>query len=325
MGVKIKTTIDKQIEIFKSRKIKFNIVDEQKARIFLKDKTYYFKLSAYRENFDYNKLSNGEIEYKDLEFAYLVEISKIDMYLRYTVLEWTLDIEHFLKRWIVNDCTEDKNDDGYVLVNEFLQEKEIAKKNIEKHSKSPYSYDLIRKYKDSMPLWVFAEVSTFGDFLYFYMYYCEHKKILPPVDKKLLNSIKSLRNACAHNNCIINKLDKNIPPTTNINAKVKQWCIELLGDCRKTTINNMLKRQVVNDFITMLYVFTLLSSDKVIGKKVFRLFLLFHKRIIKNKHYFKKNQRLINVYKFVLEIIMEMKKIYCKNGIIEKIKSLMYL
>ena len=93
---KVKTTIDEQINILKSRNVKFNIINEEKAKSFIENKTYYFKVSAYRENFDYNRLPNGEIEYKDLDFAYLVEMSKIDMYLRYTVLELTLDIEHYL-------------------------------------------------------------------------------------------------------------------------------------------------------------------------------------------------------------------------------------
>ena len=322
---KVKTTIDEQINILKSRNVKFNIINEEKAKSFIENKTYYFKVSAYRENFDYNRLPNGEIEYKDLDFAYLVEMSKIDMYLRYTVLELTLDIEHYLKKWIVNNCTKDKYDDGYSMLDEFLNNNTVAINKIHNHSKSPYSKELINKYQNQMPIWVFAEVSTFGDFLFFYNHYCKEKRINAPVDSKILNQIKALRNACAHNNCIINKIDKRIPPTMNINAKVKEWCKVLLGNDKKTLINNMLKRQVINDFVSMLYVYTVLSSDKVIGKKIFRLYLFFRKRAIKHKHYFKKNQRLINAYTFVYMIINELKRRYYKGGIVGLIRYWAYI
>ncbi len=98
---KLKTTIEEQVRILKSRNVKFNITSEEEAKRFLTEKSYYFKISAYRENFDYRVLQNGDIAYKDLDFAYLKELSKIDMYLRYMILELTLDIEHYLKRWLI--------------------------------------------------------------------------------------------------------------------------------------------------------------------------------------------------------------------------------
>ena len=162
------------------------------SKKFLVEKSYYFKVSAYRENFDYNKLPNGDIKYKDLEIAYLKELSKIDMYLRYTVLELSLDIEHFLKRIIVDSVTKDNTDDGHTIVNNFLANNVKTKNSIMQHAKSPYSAGLVTKYINDMPVWVFAEVSTFGDFLFFYSYYYNTKQIKPFIDNKILNEIKTL-------------------------------------------------------------------------------------------------------------------------------------
>lgn len=323
--MKVKTSIEDQIKILLSRNVKFNIIDVEHAKKFLADKTYYFKLAAYRENFDYNKLHNGEIQYKDLEFAYLVELSKIDMYLRYVVLELSLDIEHFLKRWIINDCTNDQSDDGFQLVNMFFENNNTAKTKITGHLKSSYSHDLIQKYINNMPIWVFAEVSTFGDFLYFYQYYCKSKNITYPIDNKILNQIKSLRNACAHNNCIINNIDKRLPATTNLNARVKLWASNLLKNAAKINVTSMLRHQVIYDFVSILYAYCRFADHKVVGKKIFRLYLLFNKRIKKNKRYFKKNQRLMNAYKFVYEIINQLRIKYCKFGLKEMIKYVCYI
>ena len=321
---KVKTKIKDQIEILKSRNVRFDIMSEKKAIKFLVDKTYYFKISAYRENFDYVKFPNGEIKYKDLDFAYLKELSKIDMYLRYIVLEFSLDIEHFLKKQIVDSVTNDDSDDGYKIVNDFLSNNGKASKNLCSHAKSPYSAELINKYINNMPIWVFAEVSTFGDFLFFYNYYYNLKQTKPPIDNKILNQIKTLRNACAHNNCIINNIDKLLPPSSNINVCVKTWCILVCKDLNKNTIDRMLRKQVIYDFVSLLYVYCELSTDNVRSKKIMRLYSLFNKRIKKHKEYFRKNQRLTNVYKFIFALIKALKKQYCKVTISNFIREILY-
>ena len=166
---KIKTTIEEQINILKSRNVKFDIISENDAKEFLTNKSYYFKISAYRENFDYRVLENGDILYKDLDFAYLKELSKIDTYLRYMILELTIDIEHYLKRWLIINATNDINEDGHTIVNIFLDNNQDIKKRLSLHAKSPYCSNLYKKYQLDMPIWVFAEISTFGDFLFFFI------------------------------------------------------------------------------------------------------------------------------------------------------------
>ncbi len=58
-------------------------------------------------------------------------------------------------------------------------------------------------------LWDFLECISFGDFLKFYEYYHKEHNIENKYEK-LIPSIKSLRNACAHNNCILSQLKKVI-------------------------------------------------------------------------------------------------------------------
>ncbi|MEE1101868.1 MAG: Abi family protein [Agathobacter sp.] len=58
--------------------------------------------------------------YYNLDFAYIVELSKLDMYLRKIILELCLDVEHYLKVRLMNDLTNNNSEDGYNIVELFL-------------------------------------------------------------------------------------------------------------------------------------------------------------------------------------------------------------
>ena len=49
--VKPKLSVDEQIEHLKSKGVLFNIMDEEKAKDYLKRHNNYFKLTAYRKNY----------------------------------------------------------------------------------------------------------------------------------------------------------------------------------------------------------------------------------------------------------------------------------
>ena len=78
--------------------VTFNYMSEEAAERFLADRNYFFKLKAFAKNYD-KRLMDGEAKgrYIGLDFAYLVELSRIDKQLRDLVLDLTLDIEHYLK------------------------------------------------------------------------------------------------------------------------------------------------------------------------------------------------------------------------------------
>lgn len=319
---KIKTTIDEQINLMKSKRIRFNLISEEKAKEFIKNKTYYFKIVSYSKNFDYNKDVNGVDIYKDLDFAYLKELSKIDMYLRYAIMELTLDIEHSLKKWIVQNVTNDINDDGYTIVKMFLQNNPIALKHLNEHAKSVYCEELINKYMQNMPVWVYVEIATFGDFLFFIEFYCKHNNIKCIIDKKILNQIKTLRNACAHNNCLINNIEKLVKSTSTTNIEIKDWCYKQLSNANKNYIDRMLRKQFIYDFIALLYAYDVLAEKNVKSKKIFRLYMLFYRRMKKHKNYFNKNQRLKSAYRFVFSLV---ESLYSQNMIANYLKKIKYM
>ena len=85
------------IEHMQSKNITFNIMTLDGAKEYLEKNNNYFKLTSYRKN--YSKFTSGKYEgqYENLDFAFLIELARIDVLLRKTILGMCLDIEHFLK------------------------------------------------------------------------------------------------------------------------------------------------------------------------------------------------------------------------------------
>ena len=97
---KIKLTVEEQIEDMVEKNVKFEICTVQDAKRFLKYNNYYFKIKSYARNYNFEKK-----KYFNLDFAYLVELSKLDMYTRKIILELSLDVEHYLKVRLMNDLS----------------------------------------------------------------------------------------------------------------------------------------------------------------------------------------------------------------------------
>ena len=107
---KRKLTVEEQIQDMIDKNIQFELCSKEEAKKFLKYNNYYFKLKAYARNYNINSQTN---KYYNLDFAYLVELSKLDMYIRKIILELSLDVEHYLKVRLMNDLSDNPKEDGY--------------------------------------------------------------------------------------------------------------------------------------------------------------------------------------------------------------------
>lgn len=181
---KNKLSITDQIAYMKNNNgIKFNIVNEEAAKEFLQNNNYYFKLKSYAKNYEKYNSGTNIGKYINVEFAYLKDLSKIDMHLRMYIIKITLDIEHFLKTQLIRDFSENDKEDGYELVKDFFDKYPYIEKNINDKSKNSACSDLILKYKDNFAVWNIVEVLSFGDFIRLYeMYYEKYKS-----DKSMSN------------------------------------------------------------------------------------------------------------------------------------------
>ena len=199
------------------RGITFTHMTKLDAAQYLRSNNNYFRLGAYRKNYD--KRQGGELDgkYVGLDFAMLVELSKLDMYLRDELLLLTLDIEHFAKVKLLGRI-EDEGEDGYSLVQDFRRQYDVTSPSgslsnkladeIQRGADGAYVSDLIDHYPlDHMPVWVLLELISFGRFIHLYRFCADRFSDRSMLREfYLLQTVKDLRNCCAHGNCILNNL-----------------------------------------------------------------------------------------------------------------------
>ncbi len=302
--MKRKLSIDEQIEHLKSKNVSFKIMSEEQAKLFLSNNTYYFKIKSYLKTFE--RKSDGT--YINVDFAYLVELSKLDAHLREFVIQFSLDIEHLLKVKLINDITNDINQDGYTIVQELFSKYPRIHSNILGKIYNSATADLIYKYENTgWNVWSIIEVLSFGDFIKLYELYYSSKDD-PALD--LLWSLKFIRNASAHNNCLLNSLripyshsniskGDEIIPTKKLITYISK-IPNLSYASRKKKIFN----PVMHDFIASLVLFDLVCGSNALYEKTFRnLDNLFKIRFLKHKEYFENDLYLISLYNFCVKII----------------------
>lgn len=173
-------TASEQIDYLKSRGVHFSLMSEDVARSYLEKNSNYFRLRAYRLGFPKVEEGTRKGEYANLDFKMLVDLSIVDMLLRYEMLPLTLDVEHFAKVKLLKRI-ETEGEDGYAVVSEFISSYDCTKPDgtscnslkdeILRCKNSSYTGGLIARHADfDFPAWAFIEVVSFGSFLYFYKF-----------------------------------------------------------------------------------------------------------------------------------------------------------
>lgn len=315
---KMKLTVEEQIQDMIDKNIQFELCSVEDAKKFLKYNNYYFKLKSYARNYNINVQTK---KYYNLDFAYLVELSKLDMYIRKIILELCLDVEHYLKVRLMNDLSNNSEEDGYNIVKIFLEFHPNAEADIQsKADKYSFCSDLAEKhlneYKEPTELALrnIVELLSFGNFMELYELYYQTYPSFNYSD--YLKSIKFIRNAAAHNNCILSTLRK--PHSVKKFSKTKKLA-NILGKIPEfkelDNRDGMMKNPVIHDFVTLLFVYNdvmKVSATKNIRNKkmeeICHQFCSEDGRIRKNKSYFEKNPYIKDVYLFICSIIKYINK-----------------
>lgn len=294
--------IDDLIKHMINKGITFNVYTTNEARKFLEDRNYYMKLASYRTN--YKKIKDGKNagKYIGLDFAYLRELSTLDMKLRYIIFQMALDIEHYMKVKLIREIENNPEEDGYKIIQKFLSEKDKKFRvlnTIQKHKSSSYCKDLIEKYYPYFPVWVFVEVISFGDFAFLCDYYYELYDV-EIGNRIMLNSVRDLRNACAHSNCLIN----NLIPGNNTPHQIIIDKVKLVKSISKNSRDKKLRNKCIYDFICLLYAYDeIVSSSETKKKRFSELKGLFDNRFIEHKDWFSNNNLITSSYSFAKNIL----------------------
>ena len=307
------------IKMKNEKGISFKYTSEVDAENYLANVNNYLRTAAYRKNYQKHTKGAHNGKYIGLDFAYLQELSTIDMHFRFIVSKMCLDIEHDLKVKLLKDIECDPTTDGYDVVKDFLDQNVYILGKLEANSASPFTSDLIRKYftiqrmynpvkqkkenkivvYDDCPVWVLLEMLTFGDFIRFYEFYYSTRSF-PKLSTPVINLVKSLRNGAAHNNCILadlahgtsrapGEISREITKISSINSNQRQ---------KKLSCRPML------EFVALLYVYKTVVSDKVKYHRVKELKEVFFERMPEKGSFFKSNELIKSNYEFACKVIV---------------------
>ena len=306
---KPKLTINEQIVDMKKKNITFNIVNEQEAKNFLSHNNYYYKIKSYLRVFD--KYGTGEKKglYYNVDFAYIKELSTLDMHFRRKIIGISLDIEHLLKVKMLNDIARNHEEDGYTIAQQFIKAHPDVFDRIKEKALNSACEKIVEKNSGNFSAWHLAEILSFGDFIKFYKTYYSTYSYMYNKNETMENNlmeVKFLRNAAAHNNCLLNTLRDNKYEGFSLNNPVYD-AIDKLKLVSTNTLNKKMGNRVIHDFIVMLFVFHTLTKDKNyanIRKHTFNdLKSFLEKRVIQNSDYF--NNPLFNSYYIFVKKVVD--------------------
>lgn len=308
---KPKKTSYELVEMMRDCKgIRFNIISEKDAAKYFRDVNNYLRTACYRKNFQKYYKGQNEGKYIDLEFAYLVELSSIDKSLRFLANKMCLDVEHCLKVRMLTEIEDDSDVDGYQIVGSFIYNNPWVLKNISRNCGVSYTNDLVRNYFtvdaenkivafDDCPLWVFLEVITFGDFLAFFQFFYDEKtrerKLVP-----VIKLVKTLRNGCAHNNCLLSDLHKrtSVPPVLLAQELSK------ISSVGASSLHKKMQTRTLLEFSCLLFLYKEFVDESIAEDRVLELKDFVFKRIPKHENYFKNNQLLVGCYRYICEVVI---------------------
>lgn len=182
------------------------------------------------------------------------------MHFREIVFKITVDIEHLLKVHILSNSQRNNDDDGYQIVEDFLLKNPDIHEKLKKYSTNSYNAALIQKYQSCFPLWVFVEIIPFGDLIKFYNFYISKYPATNNMSKYLWSAL-ILRNAAAHNSCVLNRLSEKFDES-KINNSLMNTLKRNYRSLNPSKIKKYLLNPVIQDFIGTLILLKKLDKSK---------------------------------------------------------------
>lgn len=299
-----KLTIEQQVEHLKNKGVAFTLCTEEQAASFLAYSTFFFKVKAFDKDYEINPKTG---KYLNLDFAYLMELSTLDMHLRRLILHATLDLEHYLKVMLILEISENPDEDGYEIVDRFFSVYPEVKASISAKSENSMCCDLIRKLeKEGYAVWNLIEVLSFGDLVMLCEVYDQNTGGKNEDLFRCLFAVRCLRNAAAHNNCLLNSMrapyTRKIKPSMFLNHFAST-----IPGIKATSREKKMSNPVIHDFVGLLFVYDkIVTSPRTREHFADELHQLFDERMVKRKEYFQKNEVLLSSYSFVIKAINQL-------------------
>ena len=285
--------------------VTFSYADEKTAEQYMRENNKFLRVASYRKNFTRDERGH----YVGLDFGCLMELAELDRQMRNILLALCLDLEHYLKVKLLADIEEDPTTDGYDIVEEYLDRHKSAIAQMELNAGGVFTADLIDKYfhtgaggKNSgrqiidhtdCPAWVLVEVLNMNHLLQFYEDYYESRE-KTHLEGDITACVRVLRNACAHNNCILANFEAEQRP---VPKEIKSW-LEPWKD------NPLLTARPLLEIACLLYSLRTLMRDRDGGRSfaleekenLRRLYHLLKVRFLEHREWFGGQERLGEAY-----------------------------
>lgn len=303
---KPKLSLEGQIEHLKKKGVLFNIMNEESAKEYLTQHNNYFKLTAYRKNYDKHPDGENKGKYINLEFAYLVDLAVIDMRLRYRIVHMALDIEHHTKLQLLR-MMDKFNEDGYQIVQDYMDSlSEVQRKNcdseINRNKGNIYCGDIVDKYDGAYPIWAFIEIIPFGRLVAFYGFCADRF-----ADKEMKNNFyrlltcKEIRNASAHSNCILNDPKARTAAHKTNTAVTNE--LMMINDMNSNFRRNRMSNARIQQLVTLFYMHRTMVESDGIKKSESEEIQKVMKRIDRNYDYYSTNPMIKGTFDFLKMVV----------------------
>lgn len=216
-------TIEEQIEILKSKGLKFK--NEENAKHILLRENYYYLTEEYENVFMDLKRSTEkkDVFMPDTYFEELYAIYDMDREFRNLIFDYINLIETHVKSYVSYNFSKKYGYKDYLKRENFIEGKKFDKnvnkllneieKNRNRNFKTPGSNE--KKYLDEngiLPLWVLVKAFTFGNITNFYgLMKMQEKEEVAKLYKsnpyslsQYLKMLNIVRNICAHGDILFN-------------------------------------------------------------------------------------------------------------------------
>ena len=335
--IKKTLSFNDQIKHLQKRGVTFDGINTEDAKKFLIYSNYFYKLYSYRKNFNTKIDSNDSTNrvYIGLDFSMLVDLSKFDRELRYAILELSLDVEHGLKRKLVSEITRNPKEQNGEIIKSYLENtitnKELnlnlnwanLNKNLDNVLNENYFNENLIEHKKcdnvicykKWKIWEFVEAIDFGNLINIFNLYANTYSC-KMVNKYVLLTAKSLRNASAHNSCLIDDLSRKFSANArHINNEVIKFT-KTIGNFNSRQIDSHKNKTFVYTFLCLLYLCDKYCSKSSKIRQYKKLYKLFHieNPIFNNIKFKNASLILYSTFKFLDIIIVNNYNKYCNNS-----------
>jgi hypothetical protein len=224
------------------------------------------------------------------------------MLLRKELLSLSIDVEHFAKVKLLGTI-EEEGEDGYSVVFDFLSENPQAGREIERGRSSVYIAGLLDRYSaGGFPAWAFMEVISFGTFCSFYRFCARRFSRKDMLSRYyLLMEVKNFRNACAHNNCVLNDLGTAGGARTS--GRTVTQALALVPGIGKSQRRLKMRNKRLAQIVTTLFMHRALASEGV-KEHTAKSLSAFLARMNKHLEYYKGVDSVASTFTFLTKVVL---------------------